>query len=183
MNSKVKSFILEDLFEIYCDKFKDNRGLFLNFFRENDERFNKTWGQNPIKQINVSLTKEVGSIRGLHYQSKPYEEAKIVQCLKGKVWDVVVDLRVNSKTFGKWCAFELSPDLSNSILIPKGCAHGFQVLEPNSELLYIHSENWEPSHDRGVIWNDETLAISWPLSLTNISEKDKKLPSLSFYEI
>ena len=117
-------------------------------------------------------------IRGLHYQSPPYEEAKLVRCLKGKVWDVAVDLRQKSITYGCWHAVELSPELGNAIFIPEGFAHGFQVLSPNSELLYIHSNIWVKDFERGIRFDDPVLAINWPLKPTEISKRDLSLPTL-----
>ncbi len=158
--------------------FKDNRGSFLNLFRANDQIFLDTWGEKQIVQVNLSLTEKVGSIRGLHLQDDQHSEKKLVRCLRGKVWDVAVDLRTNSKTFGKWYAVELSSDLCNALLIPAGCAHGFQVLEANSEILYLHSGKWIAEAETGVRWDDPTIDIKWPLPISTISQKDRNLPFL-----
>tara|TARA_B100000161_G_C33426321_1_gene357974 strand:- start:151 stop:690 length:540 start_codon:yes stop_codon:yes gene_type:complete len=160
-------------------KFSDKRGFFLNNFRIQDDAFKSSWGERKVSQINLSITKKVGSIRGLHFQEKPYVDAKLVRCLKGKIFDVVVDLRKDSETFLKFYSIELSDQDNNSILIPEGCAHGFQVLEPQSELLYIHSGEWIPESENGIRWNDPKLSIPWPLEPEDISERDKSLPLIS----
>ena len=183
MEAKITRQNIEGLFEIKAKNFIDKRGQFISCFKENENVYKQAWGLNSIKQVNISVNKKVGTIRGLHLQKKPFEEVKIVKCIKGKVWDVIVDLRKDSISFGKWLAFELSQDSNNSLIIPKGCAHGFQVLEKDSHLLYIHSENWESSSETGVVWNDEKLSIKWPLSAKNISTRDTSLPKLEFYEI
>ena len=138
-----------------------------------------SWGDRGIAQVNLSRTEAVGTIRGLHLQAEPHSEAKLVRCLRGRVWDVAVDLRQDSATYGQWHAVELSPDQGNALLIPEGCAHGFQVLEPGSELLYLHSGAWEPEAETGVRWDDPTLAIAWPLPAGGLSERDCSLPRLS----
>ena len=115
----------------------------------------------------------------MHLQAPPHSEAKLVRCLKGRMWDVAVDLRHKSATFGQWQAVELSAELSNALLIPEGCAHGFQVLEPGSELLYLHSGAWVPEAETGLRWDDPQLAITWPLAATELSVRDRSLPLLS----
>ena len=163
----------------YTLPFIDNRGFFLNTFRAYDSVFSETWGNRSILQVNFSLTKKVGAIRGLHYQSHPYSEAKLVRCLKGHAWDLAVDLRPDSPTFGTWESCHLTPDLGNAFLIPEGCAHGFQVLSPSTELLYLHSGSWIPEADHGVHWRDPQLSIPWPMPPTELSDKDQRLPFLS----
>ena len=148
----------------------DNRGAFGRLFcKRNLEPIIK---HRDIVQINFSLTESRGSIRGMHFQHSPYSEMKLVRCLKGRVWDVVVDLRSGSKTFLKWHAEELSPDSSNMIVIPEGCAHGFQTLEPCSELLYLHTNYYAPEAESGLAFDDQRLDIPWPLSVTDISVRD-----------
>jgi len=102
-----------------------------------------------------------------------------VRCLRGRVWDVAVDLRQDSPTYRHWHAVELSPEQGNALLIPEGCAHGFQVLQPGSELLYLHSGAWVPEAETGVRWDDPQLAIAWPLPAGELSERDRGLPLLS----
>lgn len=162
--------------ELVGQPFGDHRGAFLNAFRLQESAFAETWGQRAIAQVNLSLTKAVGTIRGLHYQATPYSEAKLVRCLRGRVWDVAVDLRRDSPTYGQWHGVELSPERANALFIPEGCAHGFQVLAENSELLYLHSGAWVPEAEIGVYWNDQQLAIAWPLPVSDLSDRDQSLP-------
>lgn len=158
--------------------FVDNRGAFLNAFRAEEPAFTGSWGDRGIAQVNLSRNEAVGTIRGLHLQAPPHREAKLVRCLRGRVWDVAVDLRKDSSTHGHWHAMELTPDVGNALLIPEGCAHGFQVLEPGSELLYLHSGPWVPEAETGVRWNDPKLAIAWPLPAAVMSDRDRDLPFL-----
>ncbi len=174
----MKGININDAYELFSVPHKDERGFFLNIFRSNTSDFQKLLNGSEIVQINLSFNEKIGTIRGLHYQKEPYAEAKIVRCLKGKVWDVVVDLRYHSSTYLRWSAVELSPEKSNSLFIPRGCAHGFQVLKPKSELLYLHSGKWMPEFETGLRWDDKILSIDWPLPFTNISQKDKDLPYL-----
>jgi dTDP-4-dehydrorhamnose 3,5-epimerase len=162
--------------ELRSQSFHDARGAFFNAFRAQEEGFIQTWGARDIAQVNLSRTEAVGSIRGMHLQAQPYSEAKLVRCLKGNVWDVAVDLRRDSTTYGMWHAVQLSPELGTALLIPEGCAHGFQVLETGSELLYLHSGVWVPQAEIGVRWDDPQLAIAWPLATTELSDRDRSLP-------
>jgi dTDP-4-dehydrorhamnose 3,5-epimerase len=171
---------ISDIFELLAKPFVDHRGAFLNAFLANDPAFTASWGDREIIQINLSLTEEVGTIRGLHLQAAPHSEAKLVRCLQGRVWDVAVDLRRDSDTYRKWHAVELSPDQGNALLIPEGCAHGFQALQSGSELLYLHSGSWVPDAEIGVRWDDPQLAIAWPLQLADLSDRDRNLPFLPY---
>ena len=166
------------MLELVTQPFSDQRGAFLNAFRGQDSAFAKAWGIRVIAQVNVSRTETVGTIRGLHLQAPPHSEAKLVRCLRGRVWDVAVDLRPDSATYCHWHAVELSSERSNALLIPEGCAHGFQVLEQCSELLYLHSGDWVPEAETGLRFDDPQLAIPWPLTPLGLSERDLALPLL-----
>ena len=170
---------IDGVFELHGQPFIDSRGAFLNAFRAQEAAFVEAWGDRSIAQVNFSRNDVVGTIRGLHLQATPYCEAKLVRCLKGKVWDVAVDLRRDSSTNGLWQAVELTPERGNALLIPEGCAHGFQVLQPGSELLYLHSGAWVPEMEMGVRWDDPQLSIAWPFSPTEISDRDLNLPLFS----
>jgi dTDP-4-dehydrorhamnose 3,5-epimerase len=128
-----------------------------------------TW---PIAQINHTLTKTSGTVRGMHFQFPPRAEAKLVSCLRGAVWDVAFDIRRGSPTFLKWHAEELSAANQRALLIPPGFAHGFQTLEPDCELLYLHSASYDPACEGALNPRDPALAISWPKEISSISEKD-----------
>ena len=125
-------------------------------------------------QINNSLSKEVGTLRGLHFQREPNAEVKLVRCLKGAIWDVVVDIRYSSKTFGHWFGAELSEENRTMMYVPKGFAHGFISLEPNTEILYLVSDFYEIGLEGTLIWDDKNVDIHWPITPNVISDKDKK---------
>jgi dTDP-4-dehydrorhamnose 3,5-epimerase len=171
---------IQGVFELRGRPFEDHRGAFLNAYRSQEEAWMKSWGDRGIAQVNLSRTDTVGTIRGLHRQAEPHSEAKLVRCLKGRVWDVAVDLRHASATYGQWHAVELSPEAGNGLLIPEGCAHGFQVLEPASELLYLHSGAWVPAAETGVRFDDPRLAVPWPLPPLGLSERDLGLPLIEW---
>ena len=156
---------------------RDLRGQFTRAYCS--EELSAVGWTTPVKQINHSITHAVGSIRGLHYQKPPIAEKKMVLCLRGRVWDVAVDLRPGSATFLSWHAEELSAENNKALLIPKGFAHGFQVLEKESELLYLHSEQYSPEHEDGLSPHDPRLSIPWPLAIGEMSERDKGFPYLS----
>ena len=151
---------------------------FINAYKNTDKSIQDYWRNQTVDQINISRSFKAGTIRGIHLQKEPHAEAKIVRCIRGKVWDVIVDCRPESKTYLKWEAFELSQENNYSLVIPKGCGHGFQALEPNTELLYIHSGHWNPSSESGIVYNDDTLDINWPLQPCKISDKDLNLPRI-----
>jgi dTDP-4-dehydrorhamnose 3,5-epimerase len=152
----------------------DERGYFGRFFckkelYENGIKFN-------IVQINRSLNKGKGIIRGMHFQKHPKSEDKIVQCISGAIYDVAVDLRKESKTYGKWVSVELTEENKKMLLIPKGCAHGFQSLAENSEILYYMSEFYFSERESGVRYNDSFLNIKWPIDNPFLLERDKNWP-------
>ena len=182
MPAELRSIPIAGAFELMGQPFRDHRGAFFSGFRLQEPAFAKAWAQRPIAQVNFSCTEVVGTVRGLHLQSAPHSEAKLVRCLRGRVWDVVVDLRSGSSTFGLWHAVELTPASCNALLIPEGCAHGFQVLEAGSELVYLHSGDWVPQAEIGVNCSDPQLKITWPLPPIGLSARDQALPSLVAFE-
>ena len=179
MPAELRPTPIDGVVELVSHPFVDTRGAFLNAFRAQEASFIGSWGDRGIAQVNLSRSEVVGTIRGLHFQAPPHSEAKLVRCLKGRVWDVAVDLRGESATFSQWHAVELTPEHGNALLVPEGCAHGFQVLESGSELLYLHSGAWVPQAESGVCWDDPQLAVSWPLQPTELSDRDRCLPFLS----
>ncbi|HMH23176.1 MAG TPA: dTDP-4-dehydrorhamnose 3,5-epimerase [Puia sp.] len=158
-------------FVIRLSPFIDERGAFSRLFCENE--LAEIGYKQRIVQINHSINKEKGTLRGLHFQRPPHAEIKIIRCLHGRVFDVMVDLRKGSPTFSQWYGVELSPEAYNMICIPMGCAHGFQTLEENSELLYFHTAFYNKEYDGGVRFDDPQFSIHWPLPPVNVSEKDK----------
>lgn len=155
----------------------DERGYFSRIFAK--EELERTGISFEIVQASHSFTKEKGTIRGMHFQKKPKEEDKIVQCIRGKIYDVVVDLRKDSPTFGKWISEELSEDNKKMFFIPKGCAHGFQTLTDNCLVQYFMNEFYSPEHASGVRFDDPAFNILWPIKDSILSEKDKNWPSFS----
>ena len=152
--------------------FVDTRGSFSRIYCE--QELGKGIGSRRIVQINYSKTVAVGVVRGMHYQNSPHAEMKFIRCIKGSVWDVAVDLRANSSTLLKWHAGELTSENARMLVIPEGCAHGFQSLEPNSELLYLHTAFYTPEMEDGIAYNDPRLKITWPLPVTDLSARDKQ---------
>lgn len=137
-------------------------------------------GGRSIVQANLSRTTAVGAIRGMHFQYPPHSEMKLVRCIRGRVWDVAVDLRANSPTFLRWHAEELTADNLHMLVIPEGCAHGFQTLEVDSELLYLHTASYSPASEGGCRYDDPLLGIRWPLAATDLSVRDRQHPLLDF---
>ena len=152
------------------DPVGDDRGSFARLFCARELK--NVLGDRQVVQINQSVTRRVGAVRGLHYQRPPHAEMKFIRCLRGRVWDVAVDLREGSPTFLKWTAEELSGNNRRMLCLPEGCAHGFQVLEPESELLYLHTAYYEPMSEGGVHVDDPRLAIAWPLPIEELSARD-----------
>ena len=148
----------------------DHRGWFMRTFDR--DLFRAHGLRADWVQMNQSMTARTGSIRGLHYQRAPAAEAKLVRCVAGRVYDVLVDLRPDSSTRYQWFGAELSAQNQQMLYIPEGCAHGFQTLEPNCELVYCHSAAYSPDHEAGVRYNDPTLTITWPLPVADISARD-----------
>jgi dTDP-4-dehydrorhamnose 3,5-epimerase len=168
---------LKGAYIIDPEPFEDKRGLFERIFCE--EKFREIGHSKTVVQINHSLTKHKGSLRGMHYQEPPMAEIKMVKCLKGSVYDVIVDLRKGSDTFLKWFGETLSSENRRMMYVPEGFAHGFQTLEYDCELLYFHTEFYSPDYERTVRFNDPRVSIRWPLDITEISERDLRHALLS----
>ncbi|SEB02840.1 dTDP-4-dehydrorhamnose 3,5-epimerase [Paraburkholderia sartisoli] len=143
--------------------------------------FAEAHGTREIVQINWSHTVPAGTVRGLHFQAGADADAKWVRCIEGHVWDVMVDLRQDSPTFLQWHAVELSAENNRAVFIPEGCAHGFQSIEPDSKLLYLHTAFYQPSAERGIAFDDSQLAIAWPREVTLLSPRDRALPTVKTY--
>ena len=168
---------LAGIYQLTHKPIADHRGFLQRMFCQQDLQ-----GIIPdfeIKQINLSFTRAKGAVRGMHFQNPPFTETKIITCLKGRVFDVAVDIRRRSPTFGKWISVELSDVKQNSVIIPHGFAHGFQTLCENCEILYFHSEYDNGGAEGGLSFEDETVGISWPLEMTEISDRDKTHPTLN----
>jgi len=155
----------------------DHRGVFRRLFCQ--QSLASVLGGRQILQINHSCTTEVGAVRGMHFQYGRAAEMKLVRCLRGRVLDVAVDLRAGSPTFLRWAAVELAAETAEMVVIPEGFAHGFQVLEPNSELLYLHTQFYAADSEGGVRHDDPRLGIVWPLPVTDLSARDRSHALLS----
>ena len=167
---------LEGVFIVEPEPRRDERGFLARTYCEREsaaQGLNTRWVQH-----NHTLTKMKGSVRGMHYQADSSPEIKLVRCLAGRVLDVVVDVRRQSPTFGRWEAFELSPETMRALYIPAGFAHGFQCLEDHCELFYLMSEFYQADLARGIRWDDPHIGIAWPLPVMNLSARDAALPHL-----
>jgi dTDP-4-dehydrorhamnose 3,5-epimerase len=154
----------------------DERGFFARTWSKED--FVSHGLNSTLVQCNSSFNKQRGTLRGMHYQIPPHEEAKLVRCSAGAIYDVIVDLRVDSLTWLKWIGVELTASNHLMLYIPEGFAHGFQTLEDDTEVFYQVSEYYHPESARGVRWDDPALSINWPLSIGVISERDRSHPIL-----
>jgi len=168
---------LDGAFEVLLEPQGDKRGFFSRFYCEKE--FSRHGLNTDWVQMNLSLTRGLGSLRGLHFQRGSAAEIKLVRCLRGRAYDVIVDLREGSNSYGKHVGIELDAERRNSIYIPKGFAHGFQTLEDEVELQYFHSQPYSPNQEGGVNLMDRDLEIYWPLPPAHMSGRDKILPPLT----
>lgn len=155
----------------------DSRGFFSRMFCA--EELTAAGWIKPIAQINHNRTASAGSVRGLHFQLPPHAEMKLVNCIRGRIWDIAVDLRAGSPTFMQWHAEELSAENRRSLLIPEGFAHGFQTLTDDCEVLYMTSHPYAPNSEGGVRPDDPLLGVTWPLPFAEVSERDRSHPLLT----
>ena len=154
----------------------DERGLFARLF--DSDAFRAHGLPTEFMQASTSYNQRQGTLRGLHYQAAPHAEAKLVRCTSGAIFDVIVDVRPGSQTFGRWLSFELTDENRLTLVVPAGFAHGFQTLADDSEIFYQMTRPHVPAAARGITWNDPDLAIAWPLEPVVMSERDRALPRL-----
>jgi dTDP-4-dehydrorhamnose 3,5-epimerase len=162
---------------------RDERGWFEESFV--DDRFRKLGIAATFRQDNHSYSKARFTLRGLHFQTPPHQQDKLIRCVRGRIFDVAVDLRRGSPTFGRWVGAELSADDGRQLFIPSGFAHGFLTLEADCEVTYKVSNLYEPSHEGGIRWDDPTVAITWPLpenERPTLAPRDDRLPSLTEFD-
>lgn len=162
---------LQDLYEIRHTPTVDARGRFTRLFCEQELAAIRP--NLHFTQINLSQTRGRGVVRGLHYQTPPAAESKLIRCVRGRVFDVAVDLRAGSPTFLQWHAMELSDDNDRAVFIPEGFAHGFQALTDEADLMYMHTSSWTPACEAGMRHDDPRLSIAWPLAATGLSDRDR----------
>ena len=165
-----EELVLEGVFKIQLEKIEDERGFFSRSWDKIE--FEKHGLNTKIIQSNISFNKNKGTLRGLHYQISPYEEAKLIRCNQGKIYEVMLDLRKESKTYKQWDSIELSQNDYSLLYVPEGFALGFQTLENNTELIYQMSEKYVPESARGINYKDPEFNIKWPLEIKRISERD-----------
>jgi dTDP-4-dehydrorhamnose 3,5-epimerase len=164
---------IPDVIAVEPRKFEDSRGFFSELFHA--VSFKEGGIDKQIKQINLSKSSK-GVLRGLHYQLNPYAQGKIIRAVSGKIFDVAVDLRKNSAYFGKWVGINLDSEKLNMVFIPEGFAHGFEVLSETAEFEYFCTELYNPEHERGILYNDPFLNISWHTKSPEVSKKDAEYP-------
>ena len=162
---------LHGAFFINPEKYEDVRGEFFRTYCSDE--FQKNGIHFSILQSSISVSRNRGTLRGMHFQRPPHEEAKLVRCIRGSVYDVIIDLRPDSTTFKKWISVELGEAIGNALYIPKGFAHGFLSLSDNAALLYQMDEYYQPLSACGVRWDDPEFGISWPITDPSMSEKDR----------
>ena len=165
---------LKGAYIIELEPFRDSRGIFARTFCKKE--FYKIGHDKEFVQFNHSATTQKGTIRGMHYQVPPSSEIKLIRCVRGNVYDVIIDIRHRSSTFLKYYAVELNEENMKMIYVPEGFVHGFQTLENNTHLIYHHTQFYYPEHERGIRYNDPATVINWPLEPVNITEKDKNYP-------
>lgn len=168
---------LQALYLVKREMRVDSRGHFSRLFC--DEELSSIGWTSSIPQINMTKTRTLGTLRGLHYQNPPHSEMKLVSCLKGAIWDVVVDLRSGSDTFLKWHSEILSEENQHTLSIPRGFAHGFQTLTPDVEVLYFHSASYNADAEAGLRYDDPALNVNWPMQIAEVSTRDLNHPLLN----
>jgi dTDP-4-dehydrorhamnose 3,5-epimerase len=173
----IKPLPFDGLYHLECLPLTDQRGTFTRVFCATD--LAAAGWQHRIEQINQSVTMQSGTVRGLHFQNPPHQECKLVLCLQGALWDVVVDLRPESPTYLHWHGEFLSAQPPQALIIPEGCAHGYQTLTERVELLYYHSTAYMPTAENGLHVLDPQLAITWPQTIAQLSERDQAWPLLN----
>lgn len=171
---KIERLRIPDLILVTPDRHGDQRGFFSETW--NQARFEQAGIDLPFIQDNQSLSREPGVLRGLHCQVAPHPQGKLVRCVRGAIWDVAVDARRASPTYGQWAAAELSADNWVQLWIPPGFLHGFCTLQPDTEVIYKVTGAYDRASERGVIWNDPELALPWPVAAPVLSDKDQVLP-------
>lgn len=174
---KFKELKFQGCFLIEMEKYEDERGYFVRSWDKKE--FESIGIMSNFVQSNISFNKKKGTLRGIHFQEKPFEEGKLVKCTKGKIFEVFIDLREESKTFRQWDSIELSSEENFELYIPKGFALGVQTLEENCEIFYQMTQFYKPEFSRGIRWDDPEFKINWPLKPTVISEKDQNWKDFS----
>lgn len=172
-----------NVYLVHPKRFGDSRGWFTEVY--NEERFAEIGISCRFVQDNHSMSAPAGTIRGLHFQTPPFAQAKLVRCVRGSIFDVAVDIRAGSPTYGQWVGAVLSAENGDQLFVPAGFAHGFVTLEPNTEVVYKVSAPYAPANDAGLLWNDEDIGVNWNLPdgvEPVLSDKDQRQPRLAEFE-
>lgn len=172
-----KELDLKGVFIIEPEKKEDHRGFFARTFCS--EEFRKHGLRDQFAQCNVSYSKKTGTLRGMHYQTAPYREAKLIRCTYGAIYDVMIDLRAESPTYKKWTGIKVTATHRQMLYVPEGFAHGFETLADHTEIFYQVSTPYSPQAERGIRWNDPAFGIQWPILVSVISKKDEQHPLFS----
>lgn len=178
---KFEKLSLDGSFLVKIDPLQDDRGFFSRVFCKNEFKengLNSNW-----VQINNSYNKFKGTLRGMHMQNEPFDEVKLVRCIKGEIYDVIVDLRKKSKTFGKWAGQKLTESNREMMYVPSGFAHGFISLTDDSEIMYFSSNFYNAKCERSLYYGDKNVGINWPTKIVYVSQKDKIGKSLNTFKI
>ncbi len=162
---------VNDCYVVSLEKKTDERGFFARFFCE--QEFEKHGLETQFPQINTSYSEKIGTLRGMHYQTAPNGEAKLIRCIQGEIFDVIVDLRKSSSTFGEWVGISLDSINRKMAYVPVGCAHGFLSLKANTEVIYLSSSPFSPQSERTIRWDDPRFGIKWPIEPIVMSDKDR----------
>ena len=165
---------LQGAYVIDVEPIKDNRGFFARGWCKSE--FEDQGLKSQIVQCNLSFNHSKGTVRGMHYQLDPFREVKLIRCIRGAIYDVIIDIRTNSASFKSWFGIELSEENRRMLYVPEGFAHGYQTLFDNCEVFYQVTEYYQPNHEYGIRWNDPVFDIKWPLHATIVSDKDKTYP-------
>ena len=168
---------IEGVVLIELEEIEDSRGFFARAWCR--EEFAENGLSSTLEQCNFAFNRKKGTLRGMHYQTKPFEEAKLIRCIKGSIYDVVVDIRPHSSTYKAYKAFHLTETNRNALYIPEGCAHGYQTLENNTEVFYQMSRSHAPKHARGFRWNDPAFNIDWPDKTPILLKRDREYPDFN----
>lgn len=172
MAMTVEKFNIEGLVLVKSDVYKDGRGYFIETYKQSAF---EALGLPKFVQDNFSFSKK-WVLRGLHYQVAPKAQGKLIRCLEGRIWDVGVDIRENSKTYGKWHGVELSEGDGQAFFVPEGFAHGFVVLSDTARVLYKTTAEYSPELEQGIVWNDPTLKVNWPVQDPVVADRDANFP-------
>jgi dTDP-4-dehydrorhamnose 3,5-epimerase len=172
-----KETALKGAYLIEIQPLEDERGYFARSWCQRE--FEEHGLNSRLVQCDISYNRKKGTLRGIHYQAPPFQEAKLVSCLRGSIYDVIIDLRPESKTFMQHLALTLTSAAHNMLYVPEGFAHGFMTLADDTEVFYQMSEFYSPDHARGVRWNDPAFAVDWPQSVSVISERDANYPDFA----